>query len=84
MKTEMGALTRLLASLEVARIELEYVSADLSYDGLKAFKGDSDALETLLAKLRLARTALTAAQETLDDAVAGQPVLYTLATGMAR
>jgi len=82
MKTESAALSRLLASLEVARIELEYASADVA--SAEAWKDDPKGLDTMLAKLRLARAALAAAQETLDDAVTAAPVLYTLATGGGR
>jgi hypothetical protein len=75
----IGVLTRILASVEIARIELEYASADLAvHGGLDDWQGDSGALEAMLGKLRLARAALAAAQETLDDAATTRPVALAL------
>jgi hypothetical protein len=61
-------LANILASVEVARIELEYASADLAEKGwVDRWCVDPGHLETMLAKLQVARAALAAAQETLGD-----------------
>jgi hypothetical protein len=64
-----GTLANILASVEIARIELEYASADLAAQGgLDRWRADAGHLDAMLAKLRLARAALATAQDTLGDA----------------
>jgi hypothetical protein len=68
-------LADILASVEVARIELEHASAGLAaQSGLYRWRAEDRELETMLASLRLARAALSTAQATITGADAAARV----------
>jgi hypothetical protein len=71
----------ILGLVEVARIELEFASADLTAQGgFDRCRPNVGHLETMLTSLRLARTALATAQASLGDSAAGDsPRTLTLA-----
>jgi hypothetical protein len=69
-----GTLADILASVEIARINLEYASADLAEQGgLDRWRGDSGHVAMILAQLGCVRASLAQAQDTLGSAAASVP-----------